>query len=187
VPAAGNIGPDWPCNVCTWLLVLVPSVAFLSASWNSIDVGVWIALFVASLITLTILAMTGWSDPGYLPKQTAEQLLMDRKRLEEEGADLSMLSECPICNVLRPVGAQHCSICNACCYELDRECAGWVAGWLNECLTCRADHCPWHGKCIGKYNLLPFYTFLWAISLLIIFIAVCAFVWFSSPKTPWFP
>lgn len=43
-----------------------------------------------------------------------------------------------------------------------------------------ADHCPWHGKCIGGLNMLGFNLFLWSICALIILAAITAFVWFNS-------
>ena len=36
-------------------------------------------------------------------------------------------------------------------------------------------HCPWMGKCVGKYNLMYFYSFLWAITALFLYTAASFF------------
>ena len=42
-------------------------------------------------------------------------------------------------------------------------------------------HCPWTGKCIGKYNLAYFYGFLTTLSLLLVFTIICSFVYTVNP------
>jgi hypothetical protein len=45
---------------------------------------------------------------------------------------------------MRPAEARHCRACNACILELDH-------------------HCPWIGKCVGKYTLTAFWVFFSAL------------------------
>ncbi|RHY93735.1 hypothetical protein DYB37_001904 [Aphanomyces astaci] len=56
---------------------------------------------------------------------------------------------CDYCASFRPTGATHCSECQVCILDYDH-------------------HCPWTGKCIGKYNLRYFY--LWLITLVLSFV-----------------
>jgi len=57
---------------------------------------------------------------------------------------------CKKCNIifLKSDKVYHCSSCNVCVRNHDH-------------------HCPWTGKCIGKYNLKTFYVF---VSFLFVFI-----------------
>ena len=50
---------------------------------------------------------------------------------------------CSKCNILIPKNFKvtHCQKCQVCVREQDH-------------------HCPWTGKCIGKYNLISFYIFV---------------------------
>jgi len=52
-------------------------------------------------------------------------------------------NKCYICNVIYPKSLKiyHCKICNICIIEYDH-------------------HCPWTGKCIGKYNIIEFNFFI---------------------------
>ena len=54
-----------------------------------------------------------------------------------------LLTRCDICNILilRKYKCGHCAFCNICVMKQDH-------------------HCPWIGKCIGKYTKIPFYLFL---------------------------
>ena len=65
------------------------------------------------------------------------------------------LIKCSKCNIIVPksFNITHCDDCQVCVMNYDH-------------------HCPWTGKCIGKYNLFPFYWFL--ISL-ISYIFMCFF------------
>ena len=55
----------------------------------------------------------------------------------------SGLIQCSKCNIITPKTFQlnHCDVCNVCVMKQDH-------------------HCPWTGKCIGKYNIVFFYCFL---------------------------
>ena len=86
-------------------------------------------------------------------------MLRRRRRLPSTPA----VAPCPaaraeFCNTIRAPRTSHCYDCNACVLELDH-------------------HCPWMGKCVGKYNLLYFYSFLWSICALFIFTAASFFTW----------
>ena len=65
-----------------------------------------------------------------------------------ENDDISKYQKCKICNIIFPkkLKVVHCKICNICIIGQDH-------------------HCPWTGKCIGKYNIIQFNCFLAGILL----------------------
>ena len=72
----------------------------------------------------------------------------------------SGLVKCSQCNIITPksFGLHHCDICNVCVMGYDH-------------------HCPWTGKCIGKYNIVFFYCFLFSL-LAYIFMSFITFLMF---------
>ena len=50
--------------------------------------------------------------------------------------------KCKLCNIIVPekLNAEHCISCNICIFNFD-------------------NHCQWTGKCIGKRNIITFYSF----------------------------
>ena len=78
-------GPDWPCNIGTFALILCPTIAFQALVAWRISVGVTIAGLAVALFALVTLALTALSDPGYLPKQSKAQLEAQRRAMEEQG------------------------------------------------------------------------------------------------------
>ena len=72
----------------------------------------------------------------------------------------SGLIQCKKCNIIAPKSLEirHCDICCVCVMKYDH-------------------HCPWTGKCIGKYNIIPFYVFLFSL-LAYIFMSFITFLMF---------
>ena len=70
-------------------------------------------------------------------------------------SDKDKWEKCSKCNILIPKDYKviHCNICEVCVKEQDH-------------------HCPWTGKCIGKYNLTSFYIFVNSLLVYIIMIFV---------------
>lgn len=67
-----------------------------------------------------------------------------RPKFEKEyKGDFSQLKLCDKCNIIVPkkLKVGHCIFCNICVKGYDH-------------------HCVWIGKCVGKYNKIPFYFFL---------------------------
>ena len=64
---------------------------------------------------------------------------------------LSLLQLCGKCNILMPKEYKcgHCGYCNICIIGYDH-------------------HCPWVGKCIGKYNFIIFYFFLILLTIFLL-------------------
>ena len=72
----------------------------------------------------------------------------------------SGLIQCKKCNIIAPKSLEirHCDICHVCVMKYDH-------------------HCPWTGKCIGKYNLISFYILLFSL-LAYIFMSFITFLMF---------
>jgi hypothetical protein len=78
-------GPDWPCNVCTFGLILGPTVPFLLLVAPKLHWAVVLAGILLTGVTAALLALTAFSDPGYVPKQTPAQMEAQRQQMEEQG------------------------------------------------------------------------------------------------------
>ena len=70
-----------------------------------------------------------------------------------EKEKLKDYQKCKKCNIIIPrkLNVTHCNVCNVCVKEQDH-------------------HCPWSGKCIGKYNLCQFYLFLFFLLIKLIYL-----------------
>ena len=78
-------GPDWPCNLGTFLFILGPTLPFQAlVAWR---ISIWVSLagIAVALFALVTLCLTALSDPGYLVKQSKAQLEMQRRSMEEQG------------------------------------------------------------------------------------------------------
>lgn len=93
----------------------------------------------------------GYGGEGDAPKDLRDE---NGKPVE----DLSHVTLCSLCNIFRAKGTAHCYDCNSCVEQLDH-------------------HCPWTGKCVGKYNLMPFYAFLWAITGSLVYVIAALLTW----------
>lgn len=147
----------------TYTLLLAPSLAFLILVAPNLHPAVVAFGALAAFAGVGSFTMTACSNPGYLPKQSPEQMEAQRLRMEEEGVS-GQFTVCQYCNVIRVEKTTHCYDCNACVVELDH-------------------HCPWTGKCIGKHNLFWFYAFLTTMMLLIVYVAACFFAWIVQKAT----
>ena len=99
--------------------------------------------FITHIITFLIPFLL---NPG-IPKREYY-----RKKFEKEyKGDFLKLQQCDKCNITVPSSLKvgHCIYCNICVKNYDH-------------------HCPWVGKCIGKYTKIPFYFFLIGITFYII-------------------
>lgn len=150
-----------PCSGCSvnsgTISVWLPCTDFRSAP----DVHLWVTVVGAIIFvgTWLMLAMTSCGDPGYLPKQSREELSAQKAKLQENGT-IQGYTLCQVCQVYRPQKARHCQACNACVLGLGKSShlPSIHHGHLLD-ITSYIDlhrieyyadhHCPWHGKCIG--------------------------------------
>ena len=65
---------------------------------------------------------------------------------------------------MRPPRASHCYDCNACIERLDH-------------------HCPWIGTCVGKKNYKYFFSFLFFLAIMTIFVLVQLIIFFCSSSS----
>ena len=154
-----TVGPHWGCNLAAWAMILGITAAFNIYCAARLHYGVVIGNVLTCACLVAAFGMTTLMDPGYVTPQTPAQL--ERQKAAEAEAPASSFQHtdgatgvvmadpapmlqytaCPVCNVLRSQGTQHCYDCGLCVLELDH-------------------HCPWSGHCIGKGNLQPFRHFL---------------------------
>ena len=152
-----SIGPHYACNAVAWALILGITAAFNALVAVRLHWGVVVGDVISCAALCVAFALTSFTDPGFLPRQTPEQLEEQKAALERApgafqhdsgGGALSadpgpMLAytPCTRCNVLRGRGTQHCYDCGLCVRELDH-------------------HCPWSGVCIAAGNIVYFRYFL---------------------------
>ena len=150
------VGPEWPCMLVTYSLIIVPSIFFLVNVATIWGPAVIVLGTVSLFVLLVVFSCTACSDPGVIFKTETSDLDIENK---DTNNDLSLNNtiECSQCRIDRPKTASHCYQCGLCIEEIDH-------------------HCPWTGKCIGKKNLSCFYMFLSALVLHILFVcAVCVY------------
>ena len=146
-------GPDRGLWMCSVGLVTVPCALFVIFVAPVHGAIMAVALLLA-VTAVAALVKTGVTDPGIIPKQPAPEWLPSQLEVQVDGATRRW---CTTCHIWRPDRASHCSDCNNCVRRFDH-------------------HCPWTGTCIGERNYRYFVLFLWATTLLCIFVFVVCLV-----------
>eukprot|EP00948_MAST-09A_sp_MAST-9A-sp1_P002278 g2278.t1 len=146
-PYLWMIGPEWACLGATYLLILVPALAF--CIWLAPQVHTLLAIggYLLLFIDILFLTLCAFSDPGYVPKRSEPH----PDHLDEHGNPKGRF--CRTCNVPKKRGQYHCHTCGACVLEMDH-------------------HCPWTGTCIGKGNILWFRCYTSLLCVLVLYCAV---------------
>lgn len=139
----------------TTLAFLLVCFSFLNKNYFLIKLG-----FVSNyLIFIISYAYTCMINPGIPQRQYYIPNFFNKI-----GDDKKMWQKCSKCNILIPKSFKviHCNICQICVREQDH-------------------HCPWTGKCIGKFNLISFYIFVNSllIYLLMIFVTFYSYMFYN--------
>jgi hypothetical protein len=110
-------------------------------------------IFLFFLISYLITALI---NPG-IPNRDYYYNTYENKNNEKSTSRLAKCNKCNIC-VPRNFCINHCEVCDVCVMQYDH-------------------HCPWTGKCIGKYNIISFYCFLFFL-IAYIFMSFITFLMF---------
>ena len=145
------------CLICTtFFAFLLVSLTLFRKNYLILQI-----LFVTSyLVFILSYLYTMLINPG-IPKK---QYFVEHFKNKSIG-DKNSWQKCSKCNILIPkiFKVAHCSRCQICVREQDH-------------------HCPWTGKCIGKYNLISFYIFVNSLFfyILMIFAIFYGYVFYTS-------
>lgn len=126
------------------------------------------------VFVMIALFRTSFSDPGVIPRASADEAADIEKQIEVPNSlnsptyrppprvkevyvkgQVVKLKYCFTCKIFRPPRASHCSLCDNCVERFDH-------------------HCPWVGNCVGKRNYRFFYMFIVSLAFLAVFIFSCA-------------
>ena len=111
------------------------------------------AIFITSYVYTVLI------NPGIPKRDYYIKNFMNKK------IDKDQWQNCLKCNILIPKHFKtvHCEDCDICVLEEDH-------------------HCPWTGKCIGKYNLISFQIFVNSLCVyfIMIFITFYSFIFYNS-------
>ncbi|KAF3703245.1 putative palmitoyltransferase ZDHHC14 [Channa argus] len=135
---------------------------FLAANLTPAIPAVGGVLFI---FVMGMLFKASFSDPGVLPRATADEAADLERQIESAGCSRApprtrdvlingqtvKLKYCFTCKIFRPPRTSHCSLCDNCVERFDH-------------------HCPWVGNCVGRRNYRFFYLFIVSLSFLTIFI-----------------
>jgi hypothetical protein len=85
-------------------------------------------------------------NPGIPGKENYQDIFINNYK-----GNLKLLQRCDECKIVihKNSKSKHCAYCNICILRYDH-------------------HCPWIGKCVGKYNFIIFYLFLILLLLFIL-------------------
>ena len=100
------IGPDWPCVMMTYIVIVVPSVfVYIYLLHSLAEEIIFFLLFGVCIFGLTTVFI---ADPGLVRKY--------------HHARSRHWTYCDHCESFRPPGTVHCSTCQVCVAEYDHHC-----------------------------------------------------------------
>ena len=109
-------------------------------------------------LVLFFMLKTAFMDPGMIPRRVMNIGLNKKKfRLVNQKGFIFRYKLCKTCKIVKPQRSSHCPDCDNCVERFDH-------------------HCPWIGSCVGKRNYKYFYTFLFLLNILILYLIVFSLV-----------
>ena len=105
------VGPDWQCMLCTYTLIVTPTVFFLLGVARNMPLPVLVvgvATFAGALVAFSAAAC---SDPGIVFREPGQD------GRDEEGSAPKDMRYCALCDLYRPKDAYHCYDCELCVLE----------------------------------------------------------------------
>lgn len=100
------IGPDWPCAIITYLMVIVPSIiVYFYLVESQLEEIIFLSLLALCLFGLSTVFLT---DPGLVRRY--------------HHARSRHWTYCDTCESFRPPGTVHCSTCQVCIVGYDHHC-----------------------------------------------------------------
>lgn len=115
------VGPDWPCLLFLYIIIIIPSLAFFRYALQiKLSVEALIVLLGGVLlfsVVMVTLSCAACSDPGIVPRNAGNSLT----NVDAHGRAIRV---CRRCNVERERGTRtvHCKDCDACIRGLDHHC-----------------------------------------------------------------
>ena len=117
-PLQWFVGPDWCCMLCTYTLVLVPTVAFIIFIGEHHWAARYGAVLTGSGATLVAFSSAACSDPGVRYREAGQEET-EPTCIAVDGATSSGRTR---------LGRYECQVCVD---DLDHHCRGWCGGWAS--------------------------------------------------------
>ncbi|CAI2381217.1 unnamed protein product [Moneuplotes crassus] len=127
-----TIGPDFVYTLCLIVSIILVSVGFCWLSLLVSHLLCYIGILISSCLLVSFL-LTALISPGHPSFEIKNEYF---KKVKEDRRYW-----CQICKLFSTDRSLHCPDCNCCVSEMDH-------------------HCVWVGKCIGKWNLHLFQSFI---------------------------
>ncbi len=111
-------------------------------------------------ITLYFMLLTAFTDAGILPRRILKDIRIEKKRslkINQLGY-IRKYRVCDTCLIIRPLRSTHCGDCDNCVEKFDH-------------------HCPWLGNCVGKRNYKYFYSFIFTLNILTMYMVVFSIIY----------
>lgn len=133
--------------------------------WENESIAVPIVAAYMTLLTISSMLATAFTDPGILPRNLDPDPPHSNHSPSDEGvnaplprdlkvrAGIVRVKYCPTCETYRPPRSSHCKMCDNCVDGCDH-------------------HCQWVNNCVGRRNYASFFLFLLSAVLTMIYIIV---------------
>ena len=153
-------GPDRTWFFISLAMLLVPACFWYGFSMEYLvhHISPGVAAASAGLVGVALVSifLTGFTDPGILPRRPLAPLAKTPESLVYSIRDKRVSSKyCTTCHIWRPPRSSHCAVCDNCVAVYDH-------------------HCPWIGNCIGVRNYRYYLLFVNSVFLNVLYtLAFC--------------